>query len=146
MKTLEFKISIDAPKEKVWEILWDDKSYRDWASVFCEGTYAVSDWKEGDSIQFLTPDGSGMNSVIFKRVENEYMAFKHLSDIKDFKVLPADAAVQGWSDAMETYEIRPIEKGVLLVVTMDMVEKYIDYFQATFTKAIERIKRLSENK
>lgn len=90
MKTLQFKININAPKEKVWQTLWDDKSFREWASVFCEGTYAESNWKEGDAIHFLTPDGMGMNSVIFKRTENEYMAFKHLSEIKDFKVLPAD--------------------------------------------------------
>ena len=146
MKTLEFKISINAPKEKVWEILWEDRTYREWATVFCEGTYAVSNWQEGDSIHFLSPEGSGMNSVIFKRVENEYMAFKHLSEIKDFKVLPVSETDQGWSDAMETYRLTSTENGTILEGTMDMVEKYIDYFQDIFPKAFEKIKELSEKK
>lgn len=146
MKTLEFKININAPKEKVWEVLWEDKSYREWASVFCEGTYAVSDWKEGDVIHFLSPGGMGMNSVIFKRVDNEYMAFKHLSDIKDYKVQPVDTSPGGWSEAMETYRLIPVDNGTLLEATMDMVEKYLDYFQEIFPKALEKIKELSENK
>lgn len=47
MTTLEFKIEINAPKEKVWDILWNDATYKQWTSVFCEGNYVVSDWKEG---------------------------------------------------------------------------------------------------
>ena len=144
MKTLEFKISIDAPKEKVWEVLWDDQTYRQWASVFCEGTYAVSSWQEGDVIHFLSPGGMGMNSIIFKKVENEYMAFKHISEIKDYKVLPADAAGEGWSNVMETYRLISTENGTLLEGTMDMDEKYTDYFEEVFPKAFEKIKELSE--
>lgn len=146
MKTLTFKISINAPKERVWEVLWSDKSYQEWTSVFCEGTYVVSNWKEGDSIQFLSPNGSGMDSVVFKRIENEYMAFKHLSEVKEFKVMPVDTTDQGWSGAMETYRLTSDENGTLLEGTMDMVEKYIDYFQTIFPKAFEKVKALSEKK
>ena len=146
MKTLEFKITIDAPKEKVWQTLWEDKSYREWANVFCEGTYAESNWNERDVILFLTPDGMGMNSVISKKVENDYMAFKHLSEIKDFNVLPTGISEQGWSDAMETYRLTSTEDGTLLEATMDMVEKYIEYFEEVFPKAFEKIKELSGKK
>lgn len=45
MEVLDFKIEINAPKEKVCSVLWDDETYRKWTTVFCEGTYAVSDWK-----------------------------------------------------------------------------------------------------
>ena len=146
MTTLTFKIEIKAPKEKVWEILWGDKTYQEWTSVFCEGTYAESNWQEGGSIHFLSPDGSGMNSVIVKRVENEYMAFKHLSEIKNFKVMPVDKTAQGWADAKETYRLIPAENGTILEGNMDVLEKYIDYFKDTFPKAFEKVKELSENK
>ena len=58
MTTLEFKIEINAPKEKVWDILWNDATYKQWTSVFCEGNYVVSDWKEGSKIHFLSPNGT----------------------------------------------------------------------------------------
>jgi reverse gyrase len=144
MKTLEFKIFINAPREKVWQILWENESYREWASVFCDGTYAVSDWKEGDVVHFLSPGGMGINSIILKRVDDEYMAFKHLSEIKEYKVLSTDESQEGWSGAMETYRLISTENGTLLEATMDMVEKYTDYFEETYPKAFEKIKELSE--
>ena len=54
MKNMNFDISINAPREKVWEVLWDDASYRKWTSAFSEGSYAVTDnWKKGSKILFL---------------------------------------------------------------------------------------------
>jgi uncharacterized protein YndB with AHSA1/START domain len=88
MTTLDFKIEINAPKEKVWSVLWDDKTYGQWTAAFCEGTYAVSNWNEGDKIHFLSPNGEGMNSIIFKKIPNEYIAFKHISVLKDSRKCP----------------------------------------------------------
>ena len=33
------------------------------------------------------------------------MAFKHLSEIKNFKEMPVDDATQEWTGAMETYRL-----------------------------------------
>ena len=38
---IKFFNHINAPKEKVWKVLWDDSSYRKWTSVFMEGSYVV---------------------------------------------------------------------------------------------------------
>lgn len=46
METLEFKIRIKAPAEKVWSVLWDEETYKKWTSVFCEGSHTISDWNE----------------------------------------------------------------------------------------------------
>jgi uncharacterized protein YndB with AHSA1/START domain len=144
MQTLDFKIEINAPKEKVWRVLWDDDTYKKWTAVFCEGTYAVSDWKEGSKIHFLSPGGEGMNSVIDKKVDNEYMAFKHLSEIKNFQEMPIDVATQEWSGAMETYRLTESNGMTVLDVKMDTVEKYVDYFITTFPYGLEMVKKLCE--
>lgn len=144
MKTLEFEINIQAPKEKVWKILWDDSTYREWTSAFCEGTYAVSDWKEGSKIHFLSPTGEGMNSIIETKIDNEYMAFKHIGELKNFVEIPIDDATKEWSGAMETYRLTPKNNLTVLVVTMDCIEKYLNYMQEAFPKAMETIKKLSE--
>jgi hypothetical protein len=144
METLEFKIRIKASAEKVWSVLWNDESYRKWAAAFYEGSYAVSDWNEGGKIHFLGPDGGGMNSIIEKKITNEYMAFKHLGMIKDFKELPADEETKEWSGAMEIYRLTPDDEFTDLVVQVDVAEKFTDYFKDAFPKALEIVKELSE--
>lgn len=145
METLEFTIQINASKQKVWSVLWNDESYRKWTSAFCEGAYAVSDWKEGSTIHFLSPSGEGMNSSIEKKIDQEYIAFKHISELKNFKEMPIDAASQEWTGAMETYRLTQNNSFTILEVTMDCVEKYVDYFKKTFPKGLEIVKQLSEN-
>ena len=85
MTKLNYNLTIDANPDKVWQVLWDDSTYRKWAGVFQEGSYAVSDWKEGSKIQFLNKEGEGMDSIISECKPKVYMAFKHLGIIKDFK-------------------------------------------------------------
>lgn len=145
MTTLEFKIEINAPKEKVWNTLWNDETYRKWTNVFCEGTYAVSNWNEGDKIHFLSPNGEGMNSIIDKKVENEYIAFKHLSSIKNFEEMPIDDESQEWTGSLETYRLTQNNSNIILDVKIDTLEKYVDYFKTTFPNGLEMVKTLSEN-
>lgn len=145
MKTLEFNIEINAPREKIWQILWDDATYRDWVSAFCEGTYAVSNWNEGDKIHFLSPNGDGMNSIIEKKIDNQYMAFKHISELKNFIEMPVDEATLEWTGGMEIYELIQEKNATKLNVKMDCIVKYIEYFNSTFPNGLKRIKELSEN-
>ena len=146
METLEFKIRIKARPDQVWSVLWNDETYRKWAGVFYEGSYALSDWNEGGKIHFLGPNGGGMSSKIEKKIPNEYMAFKHLGEVKDFKELPNDEEAEKWSGAMETYRLTPDDEFTDLVVQVDVVEKHIDYFKDAFPKALEVVKKLSEEK
>jgi hypothetical protein len=144
MKTLTFKIEIQAPREKVWSVLWEDASYRKWTGVFCEGSYAISDWEEGSFVQFLTPNGEGMHSIIEKKIENEYMVFRHLNMVRNYEVLPVDTATQEWVGAMETYRLTAGNGITVLEATIDTDEKYIDHFNTAFSKALALIKELSE--
>jgi len=144
METLEFKIRIKATPEKIWSVLWEDETYKKWTSAFCEGSYAVSDWNEGDKIHFMSPGGEGMNSIIEKKIPNEYMAFKHIGEIKDFKELPLNAETEKWSGYMETYRLIPDDEFTDLVSQVDVIEKHIDYFKEAFPKGLEAVKELSE--
>ncbi|WP_409417439.1 SRPBCC domain-containing protein [Flavobacterium sp. PS2] len=146
METLEFVIRIKAPVETIWSVLWEDETYKKWTSVFCEGSHTISDWNEGDKIHFMSPNGEGMYSVIETKIPNEYMAFKHLGEIKDFKELPIDEATKKWSGAMETYRLTEEDGFTVLEAKVDTLEKYIDYFKEVFPKGLEMVKELSEEK
>jgi len=145
MITLNFSILINAPKEKVWEVLWDDKTYREWTSVFMEGSYAVSDWQQGSSVLFLSPSGEGMFSTISKKVPAELMSFKHLGIVKDGQEQPMDEKTKEWSGAMENYILKEINGVTELSVIVDITENHEQYFSDTFPKALEKVKSLCEN-
>jgi uncharacterized protein YndB with AHSA1/START domain len=34
----QFKITINAPRKKVWETLWGETTYPKWTAPFCEGS------------------------------------------------------------------------------------------------------------
>ena len=81
MSKLHFSTDIQAPRATVWNVLWNDATYREWTSVFSEGSYAVSDWNEGSKVQFLdATSGSGMSAVIQQKRPNEFMSFRHVAE------------------------------------------------------------------
>jgi uncharacterized protein YndB with AHSA1/START domain len=144
MKKLEFHIAINAPAAKIWKVLWNDYTYRQWTRVFHEGSYAVTDWKEGGAVQFLTPEGNGMYARINVCQPEKYMEFKHLGHIKNFVQEPVTTQDNSWGDALETYLLRE-ENGITgLTATADAVDNFEAYFQTTFPKAIELVKQISE--
>jgi hypothetical protein len=146
MKKLNFSIRINAPKEKVWNVLWEDDTYRKWTSAFSEGSYAVSDWQEGSKILFLSPGGDGMFSVIDKQIPNEFMSFKHLGNVKDgVEQEPQDEETKNWSGAMENYTLEEIDGVTELTLAMDITDSHEPYFKETFPKAFGIVKNLAES-
>ena len=107
MERINFSISINAHKEKVWNILWDETSYRKWTSFFAEDSSAVTDnWKEGSKVLFLDGKGAGMVSTVAANKPNEYMSFTHLGEVKDGVEDISSEKIKGWSGSMENYTLK----------------------------------------
>jgi uncharacterized protein YndB with AHSA1/START domain len=141
MNRLQFSTDINAPREKVWQVLWNDATYRDWTSVFAEGSYAVSDWNEGSKIQFLDPaSGSGMSSVIEKKIPNEFMSFRHVAEIQNGQEQPPAQ----WAGAHENYTLTTHGNGTRLIVDLDCADEHRKMFEDKFPQALERVKTLAE--
>lgn len=147
MEIKEFKITIDAPKEKVWDILWSDNTYRQWVAVFAEGSRAVTDWQKGSKVLFLGDENSGMVSTIVENKPNEYMSIKHLGTVKDgVEDLDSDESKQ-WAGALENYTLRTIDGKTEVTVDMDFTAvppDMLNYFMSTWPKALEKLKQLAE--
>jgi uncharacterized protein YndB with AHSA1/START domain len=146
MKKIHFSIDIKAPKEKVWYSLWDEENYENWTSAFCEGSFTISDWNEGSKIHFLGPGGSGgMNSKISIKKPFDIMSFNHMSEIKDFKELPITKEAESWSGSEERYDLTENNGITTVKVTVDIVEKFADFFNDAFPKALQKLKEIAEN-
>jgi uncharacterized protein YndB with AHSA1/START domain len=141
MKTLQFEIQINASPVIVWDCLWKLENYKLWTSVFCDGSYyETTDFKEGNRIHLITPEGHGMFSIIQKLEPNKFLSFKHLGEILDFK----EQENKSWENAIESYELIEKDKGTNLKVAVDTLEKYIPFMEETFPKALSALKNLSK--
>ena len=72
MQKLKFSIEINATKEKVWNTMLEDKTYRIWTEVFSKGSHFIGDWSKGSKILFLGPNENGeMGGMVSRIKENK---------------------------------------------------------------------------
>lgn len=144
MKKLSFSTTIAAPARKVWNILWNDETYRQWTSVFAEGSYAVTDWQEGGKVNFLGPDGGGMYSMIEKKIPDEKMIFRHLGVIRDGLEQPLDELTKQWTGSIEAYTLTSHDDITELLVELDVADDHEQMFSEKFPIALRKVKELAE--
>ncbi len=137
---LTFTIDVNASPEKVWEVLWGEKTYNQWTKVFNEGSRAVTDWSEGSEVLFVGDTGDGMYSKIEKKVVPSEMIILHLGEIKKGERVASD-----WGNGYERYFLEEKNGGTGLRVVLDSVPEFSGYFNDTFPKALALVKALSEN-
>ncbi|MBW7674818.1 SRPBCC family protein [Chryseobacterium chendengshani] len=140
MEILEYTIEIDAAPEKVWTVLWDDTSYRQWTSAFCTGSFYIGTWEENSMMKFFDPNNNGMYSRVLKNDPNKEMVFIHLGEIYDGVEVPKD-----WGDATESYFLEETENGTKLTAKIKASEEFKGFFEDKFPVALQNVKHLSEN-
>ena len=145
MEKLHYDIAINATPEKVWEVLWTDKTYREWTSAFSEGSHAKTDWKKGSKVLFLDGNGQGMVSKIAETRPNEFMSFEHLGEIRDGKEDTTSERVKEWAGAHENYTLKKVNGKTELSIDMDINDEFKEMFEKIWPVALNNVKRLSEN-
>ena len=140
----QFSTILNAPKEKVWEALWQDANYREWTSAFAEGSSAETDWQKGSKVYFSDGKGSGMVSRIEDTRPNEFMSFQHLGMIKDGKEDIDSDEVKAWAGAMENYTLTDEDGNTKLVIDIDVSEDWLKYMEDAWPKALEKLRGIAE--
>ncbi len=141
MKKLQFTIEINADKEKVWNTLWQDKTFREWAGIIDPGTYIVGELKQGNEVQFISAEGYGVTSFVEKLIPNEYLLLKHLADTKESG---KEEREKEWTGGEESYRL--LDNGTIttLNVEFNVPLELEEYFNVNYPKALEKIKELAE--
>ncbi|GAB2553912.1 SRPBCC domain-containing protein [Spirosoma areae] len=145
MKKLTVNIVLDAPREKVWDILWNEATYPAWTAPFSEGSRVESTWEEGSKVLFLDGNNEGLVSTVAVNKPNECMSFIHVGTIKDGVEDLDSAETRKWSGASENYTLKTVDGGKTeLTVDLDVTDDHKAYFEETWPKALAKLKELAE--
>lgn len=141
MKQLHFEIVIQAPKETIWKVLWEDKTLRQWAGIVDPGTYMLGELEEGKTVQFNSKEGYGVTSYVDKLIPNEYVLLKHKADTKDYG--ESDREDQ-WTGGDESYTLNETNGVTTLILEFDVPEELEEIMNTSYPKALNKVKELSE--
>lgn len=149
MQKLHFSVVINAPREKVWHAMLDDKPYRQWTKAFGEGGYYKGSWEKGSKILFLgldpkTGKEAGMVSRIAENKPYEFISIEHLGIVQNGVEDTTSAEAKKWVPAFENYTFKEKEGGTEVLVEMDSEESMAEEFSKMWPEALERLKTLAE--
>jgi hypothetical protein len=148
MQKLNFSIVIKASKEKVWNTMLDDKTYRQWTEAFSPGSHFVGSWNKGSKMLFLGPDQEGklggMVSRIKENKKHEYLSIEHLGLVQDGKEDTTSDAVKQWAGALENYTFKDLNDKTELLIDMDINDEYKEMFEGMWPVALQKLKDLAE--
>jgi uncharacterized protein YndB with AHSA1/START domain len=146
-KKMQFATVIQAPRERVWDLMLAPDSYREWTAPFMEGSYYEGSWEQGSRIQFLTPGGLGMLAEVAESRRPESVSLKHIGQIKDGVEDLDSPSVRAWAPAYENY--RFVDQGggaTELRIEMDVLPEYEQFMQDTWPQALARLKDICERR
>lgn len=139
---MQFSIKIHASKERVWDTLWQDETFRQWASIIDPETYMVGHLEEGNEIQFISSaSGYGVTSLVEKLTPGEFLLLRHRADTQEEG--KRDRKKQ-WTGGMESYSLREKNNVTTLTVAFDIPPELEEEFKVSYPKALEKVKILSE--
>jgi hypothetical protein len=151
MKKLQFKINIDAPVSKVFDMMLGishKSTYEQWTALFNETSSYEGSWNKGSKIYFIGCDDKGekggMVSEIAENILNQFLSIRHFGLIKNGIEITEGPEVEQWANCFENYIFEEIEGNTIVKVELDSVDEYVEYMNVTFPKALLRLKEICE--
>jgi uncharacterized protein YndB with AHSA1/START domain len=146
---MHFEIQINASPEKVWDAVVDHEKYREWTSVFHEGSYFEGGWETGDKIQFIAlnekGEKEGMFSEIAESKKPRFISIRHLGTILGGKEDTEGEAAKKWVPVYENYTLTPVGEGTKFEVDVDSFDASLDeMFSGIWPKALKKLKEIAE--
>lgn len=146
LKRIQFVTFIEAPASRVYERMIDPESYKDWTSVFADGSYYEGSWAQGERIRFMSPSGDGMLSEIAENRANAFISIRHLGFIAQGVEDTTSEQAKAWAPAYENYTFEAQPGGTRLVIDQDVSEAFEGYITEAWPKALARLKALCEGR
>ncbi|WP_298740398.1 SRPBCC domain-containing protein [uncultured Chitinophaga sp.] len=146
METLEYKIDINAPKEKVWNTMLQLDTYKQWTDVSWPGSTYVGEWKEGQAIRFLGGEDQGGTYAELHEVRPyERIHAVHSAVIAPDGALDKDSEMaKGWVGSTESYTFTEKDGKTEIKVHIKTNPAWASMFDEGWPSALEKLKEICE--
>ena len=151
MKKLQYKISINASANKVYDCMLgisQKATYEQWTSQFNPTCTYEGSWEKGSKILFLGVDENGekggMVSTIIENKPNHFVTIQHKGLVQGNTEITEGPEVEKWANGIENYTFEEINETTTLTVDLDTDEDFIEYMNETYPKALDKLKEICE--
>ena len=151
MQKLHFTTDIQAPAEKVYKAMLglnDIESYKEWTAAFNPTSSWEGSWDKGSKIYFIGLDENGKTGGMVSQVaENkpaEFVSIRHYGYLDGDQEITTGEEVEKGAGGHEKYTFEENNGVTKVTVDLDTIDEYVDYFQKTYPKALEILKKQVE--
>jgi len=151
MKKIKFKISINAPVNRVYDVMLgisNKSTYEKWTYLFNPTSTYEGIWVKGNKILFIGVDENGEKggivSKIAENIPNRFISIQHYGLLKADKEITEGPEVEKWANGFENYTFEENNVTTTVTVDLDITEDFLVYMNETYPKALEKLKEICE--
>lgn len=143
-QTIKKSIEINTSKEKVWDVLLNDKFTKIWYAEFSEGSHAETDWKVGSKAIFTDNSKEGLVGKVIVNKPNEVISVEYQGTVIDGKEDYESDVSKNVKGGLETYRLSEKDGVTYLSIECDMAPELFESMSLLWEKALQKVKELSE--
>ncbi|MBL7914340.1 MAG: SRPBCC domain-containing protein [Bacteroidia bacterium] len=151
MQKLTYSTSINASDIKVYKAMLgldSIKTYEEWTAPFNPTSTYEGKWDKGSKIYFLGfgEDGKkgGMVSEIAENIPAKHVSIRHYGILNGDQEITEGPEVEKWAGGHENYTFEEKNGITTVTVHVDVIDEYLDFFNNTYPKALEKLKEICE--
>ena len=145
MEHLQYNVVIAAPAKAVWDTILQLETYRQWVGKAWPNSTYEGEWKEGENIKFIGPDGSGTLAEIVELKPYKKVLAKHIALLGPGGEQDSTSeAAKNWVGITEEYNFN--ERGGKTEVKVDIntQPQWREMFDEGWPGALEELKKIAE--
>lgn len=151
MKKLVFRKNINASAQEVYQTMLglnNKSTYEYWTAAFNPTSTFEGTWEKGSKMHFLGVDENGKKGgMVSEVVENQparLVSVRHYGFLDGDKEVTTGDEVEKWSGGHEVYNFEEKNGKTAVVVELDTIDEFLDYFNDTYPKAMDKLKEICE--
>jgi uncharacterized protein YndB with AHSA1/START domain len=148
MEKLQFKIDIKADVDKVFNTMLGQDTFKQWTAVFNPSSSLEGDWRKGSKMRFIGVNKKGKKEGLVGEVKenipNKFVSVQYIGLLDGENEITAGPEVDGWVGSYENYAFDKKDGTTTVTVDLDVTYEFIDYFNKTYPKALDKLKEIAE--